>query len=87
MTKQNTKSIESLLKENIKKTDLLLQKIDKLEKDLKKFQIMSFLRFILVAIPVVLAVLYLIPLFRQFLEIYLPILEFLDNFKNLNLGL
>lgn len=82
MTKKN-KNLEDLIKENNKKINLLMKKIDNLEGEFKRFQLMNFLRFLLVIIPIVLAVLYLIPVFREFLEIYKPLFDTLNSFKPL----
>lgn len=78
-TKQK-KDLETLINKNIRQTNILIKKFDKLEKDFKRFQIMNFIRFLIVAIPLLLALLYLVPLFRDFLEIYKPILEILQQF-------
>jgi hypothetical protein len=80
MPKQkNKQDLETLIKKNTKKTDLLIDKIEKLEKDFKRFQFMNFLRFLIVVIPIILALLYLIPLFRDFLRVYEPVLEILQQ--------
>ncbi len=80
MSKQkNNQDLETLIKKNTQKTDLLIDKIEKLEKDFKRFQLMNFIRFSIVAIPLILAILYLIPLFRDFVRIYEPILQTLQD--------
>ncbi len=73
--------IESLLKQNNKKIDKLTKKIDLLEHNLKRIQIMNFLRFAIVVVPVIMALLWLIPIFREFLSLYEPLLEMLQNLK------
>ena len=75
--------LESLIKQNIKNTNLLIKKVEKFEKDFKRFEIMNLLRFLIVAIPIILAILYLIPIFRDFLEIYDPLIEALNRFSPL----
>jgi len=75
--------LESLIKQNIRKTDILIKKLDHFEKDFRRFEIMNFIRFLIVAIPIILAILYLIPIFRDFLEIYEPLIEALNHFSPL----
>jgi len=86
-TKVKKDDLQSLIKQNIRKTNLLLAKVDELDKDFKRFEIVNFIRFLIVVIPLILAVLYLIPIFREFFQIYeefyKPLLEVLNNFGNL----
>ncbi len=80
---KNKQNLEKLIKQNLKKTDLLLDKVESLNKDLKKARLMNLIRFLIVAIPVILAVLYLIPLFREFIEIYKPLLDLINQFRGI----
>ena len=77
MTKAKKQNLESLIRKNIQQTAVLTEKVTKLSKELKRFQFMNLARFLLVVIPIILALLYLIPLFRNFLEVYRPILDLL----------
>jgi hypothetical protein len=81
MAKQKN-DIESLLKQNNRKIEKLSKKIENLEHNLKRFQLMNFLRFVIVAVPVIIALLLLIPIFRDFLRLYEPILEAIQNLKS-----
>jgi len=85
-TKTKKENLESLIKQNIRKTNLLLDKIDALDKDFKRFEIVNFIRFLIVVVPIILAVLYIIPIFREFFQIYeefyKPLLEVLNSFSN-----
>lgn len=74
-------NITSLLQENIKTSKLMLAKLERLEKDFKRAQLFDFIRFLIVAIPVILAILYLIPLFHEVLDIYRPILEYFNQLR------
>jgi len=81
MPKQNKNDLELLIKQNNRKLDSLLKKMDHLDHSLKRFQLMNFLRFIIVAVPIIVAILWFIPIFRDFLKLYEPLIEILQNFK------
>ena len=84
MVKQkNKQNLEKLIKQNLKKTELLIEKIEDLNKNFKRAQIMNLIRFLIVTIPVILAILYLIPLFREFIEIYQPLLDLINQFRGI----
>ena len=84
MPKQKNKNdLESLIKQNNRKIEALIRKIDQLEHNLKRFQFMNFLRFILVAVPIIIAILLFIPIFRDFLRLYQPLLDMLQTLKPL----
>ncbi|HDQ22476.1 MAG TPA: hypothetical protein ENN28_00700 [Candidatus Uhrbacteria bacterium] len=81
MSQSKKQSLEKLVEKNLKKTDFLIEKVEKLEKDFKRFQLMNLLRFLIIIVPIFLAVLYLIPFFRQIFEAYSPFLDFLNQFR------
>ncbi len=83
MSEENKDNLEVLLKENLAKTDLIVQKINRFEKEFKRAQLMNLIRFLIVAIPVILAILWLIPVFRNFLEIYQPLIDLLNRFRTI----
>ncbi len=83
MPEENKNNLEDLLKENLEKTNLIVQKINRFEKEFKKAQLMNLIRFLIVAIPVILALLWLIPVFHDFLAIYQPLLELINRFRTL----
>lgn len=79
-TKSKNK-IEKLLLQNFEELQKVERKVSLLEREFRKAQAVNFVRFIIVAVPVVLAVLYLIPLFRQFIEMYQPLVDFVNSFR------
>jgi hypothetical protein len=78
---KNKIDISALLRENIKTSKLMLSKLERLEKDFKRAQLFDFIRFLIVAIPVVIAILYLIPLFHEILDFYRPIIDYIKQIR------
>lgn len=81
--KAKKKSKKTKFDQILEQNERIEHKLDRLRKDFKRAQVVNFIRFIIVAIPVLLAVLYLIPLFREFLEIYRPLVDFINNARSL----
>jgi len=81
--------LRELLKENIKLSKAILRNTDKTAKAMKWMQVMSFLRILLIIIPIILAVLYIPPFLQSLVGNFGQFyggdqLNILDQFKNLN---
>lgn len=78
-SEKNKSDLEKLIKQNIKQTNQLNKKIENLAVEIRRIQTISFIRFLIVTIPIILALLYFIPLFRQFVETYQPLMDFINQ--------
>ena len=69
------KEIEKLAKENRELNKMILIRVDSFEKSLNRFYFLGYIRFILIVIPIVIAVLYLVPVAREFIYTYTVVFE------------
>lgn len=81
MPKKSKNKIERLLLQNLEEIQKVERKVNLLEREFRKAQAVNFVRFVIVAVPILLALLYLIPLFRQFIEMYQPLVDFVNGFR------
>lgn len=79
----NKKTTEQLLKETIKQNKKIIKEVENLKKLFIRNQIMSYVRTIIIITPIVIAILYLIPVVSDFLKVYQPLIEYFDKAKDL----
>jgi len=82
-TKKKKLTQKELIEETNQKVHYLIKKVDKLDRDFNRFEIMNFIRFFIVMIPVIIAILYLIPVFREFISLIDPLIEMLEKVNTL----
>jgi len=78
------KTTRQLLEENIQLNNTILKDVSYLKKVLIRGQIMAYFRFIIILTPIILAILYFLPIAREFLKIYEPLIDLLSKFNDLN---
>ena len=68
--KLNNPSLERLLKENIELNEKIYESCQKTEKYIHFIRAFGIVKFILVVIPIVIGVLYVVPLLGSFFDMY-----------------
>jgi len=68
--KLNKTSLERLLKENLELNEKIYKSCQKTEKYIFSIRAWGIIKFVLVLIPVIIGVLYLIPLVGNFIDLY-----------------
>ena len=83
------KELEKLLQDNLKYSKVIYERIRKIEKAITWMKVFSILRIIIIVVPIVLAILYLPPLWKKTMQKYqgllgrdqTHLLRQLDNLK------
>jgi len=91
MRTDTTTDLKAMLEENIKLSKEILRSAEKTRKYMRRAQVMSFVRILVVVIPLVLAILYIPPFLGQLNKIFGDLYggdqsSILNRFENLNSG-
>lgn len=66
--KNEIENLKALIDQNSKKTDQILEKVNWIRSYLKMQQIIGLIKFLLIIIPIILGLIYLPPMLKEYLD-------------------